>query len=182
MVSAAMALTQATKLHQLCGGFLKDDEGNLHHIHDDKLNYLWDLLDGELKDQSLAIVANYKAEMDAIAQGLTERGITHVQIRGGKAHQYNPEDRSQVTILNPSAGEAINLAHHSIMVVYSMNYSFLKWAQFKDRIVVVDTPQVTYHYLSMSGMMDETVYEAVIEKKKLSEKIMEVFSRQGIYN
>ena len=177
MISAPMALTQALKLHQLCGGYIKDDMGELQHVHDDRINYLWDLMDGELKGKSVAIVCQYKAEMDAVARGLTRRGITHVQIRGGKRHQYNPADRSQVTILNPSAGEAINLAHHSVMVIYSMNYSYLKWAQFKDRIVVVDTPQVQYHYLLMKGLMDEIVYDTVIEKKKLSDRIMTIYKQ-----
>ena len=95
----------------------------------------------------------------------------------GKSFQYDPDDRSQITILNPSAGEAINLAHHSVMVIYSMNYSYLKWTQFKDRIVVVDTPEVHYHYLMMKSMMDEVVYSAVIEKKKLSDSIMSIYKR-----
>ena len=175
IISAPMALTQALKLHQLCGGYIKDDEGITHHAHSDKLNYLWSLVDGELKGQSMTIVCQYKAEMDAIAFGLTQRKIPHVQIRGGKQHQYNPKDRSQVTILNPSAGEAINLAHHSAMVIYSMGYSYLKWAQFRDRIVVVDTPEVQYHYLLMKGCIDELVYSIVKEKKKLSEAIMKIY-------
>lgn len=123
----------------------------------------------------MVIVAQYKAEMDAIAQGLSERGITYVQVRG--KHQYDPKNRSQVTILHPSSGEAINLAHHNHMVVYSMGYSFLKWTQFKDRIVLVDTPVVVYHYLLMKNSMDEIIYDAVIEKKKASEAILSIYKQ-----
>lgn len=178
LVTAPQILTKAMKLHQLCGGFVKDDLGETHQVHSDKLDFLWGLMDTELKGKSLVIVANFKAEMDAISRGLAERGITHVQIRGGV--QYDPKDRSQVTILNPAAGEAINLSHHTEMVIYSMNYSFLKWNQFKDRIVLVDTPEVKYHYLMMEGKMDETVYSAVIEKKKLADKIMSIYKNWNL--
>jgi len=181
LITAPMALTKALKLHQVCGGFVKDDERTTHSVHQDKLDYLWSLIDGELKGQSICVVANYKAEMDAIDQGLTERGITHVQIRG--KHQYDPKDRSQVTLLNPSAGEAINLAHHNHMIIFSMNYSYLKWEQFKDRIVLVDTPWVRYYYLLIEGTMDEVVYNAVVEKKKLSEAIMAIYKHSKLpYN
>ncbi len=175
LVTAPMVLTKALKLHQLCGGFIKDDTGVTHSVHTDKLDFLWNMIENQLKGESICIVSNYKAEMDCIALGLKDRGITHVQIRG--KHQYDPKDRSQVTLLNPSAGEAINLAHHNHMIIYSMGYSYLKWTQFLDRIVLVDTPEVKYYYLNMKGMMDEVVYDAVIKKKRLSDSVMSIYKR-----
>ena len=175
LVSAAHVLTKGLKLHQICGGFVKDDEKQLQVVGQDKLNKLWELIDGPLQGCSIAIVAQYKAEMDAIAQGLSVRGITFAQVRG--KHQYDPKDRSQVTILHPSSGEAIQLAHHNHMIIYSMGHSYLKWAQFKDRIVLVDTPQVIYHYLLMQESMDEVIYQAVIEKKKASEAILSIYKQ-----
>lgn len=175
LVSAAHVLTKGLKLHQICGGFVKDDEKQLQEVGQDKLSKLWELIDGPLKGCSMAIVAQYKAEMDAIAQGLSARGITYAQVRG--KHQYDPKDRSQVTVLHPSSGEAIQLAHHNHMIIYSMGHSYLKWAQFKDRIVLVDTPQVTYHYLMMENSMDEVIYQAVIEKKRASEAILSIYKQ-----
>ena len=175
LVSAAHVLTKGLKLHQICGGFVKDDEKQLQVVGQDKLNKLWELIDGPLQGCSIAIVAQYKAEMDAIAQGLSVRGVTFAQVRG--KHQYDPKDRSQVTILHPSSGEAIQLAHHNHMIIYSMGHSYLKWAQFKDRIVLVDTPQVIYHYLLMQESMDEVIYQAVIEKKKASEAILSIYKQ-----
>ena len=175
LVSAAHVLTKGLKLHQICGGFVKDDEKQLQVVGQDKLTKLWELIDGPLQGCSIAIVAQYKAEMDAIAQGLSVRGVTFAQVRG--KHQYDPKDRSQVTILHPSSGEAIQLAHHNHMIIYSMGHSYLKWAQFKDRIVLVDTPQVIYHYLLMQESMDEVIYQAVIEKKKASEAILSIYKQ-----
>lgn len=175
LITAPMALVKALKLHQLCGGYVKDDDGNIIHVHHDKLNFLWGMIDGELKGESVVIVSNYKAEMDEIARGLKERGLAYTQIRG--KHQYDPKDRSQVTLLNPSAGEAINLAHHNHMIIFSMNYSYLKWEQFKDRIVLVDTPEVKYYYLMMKGTIDELVYDTVTKKKKLSDTVMSIYKR-----
>lgn len=177
-ITAPMALSKALKLHQFCGGFVKDDEGNVQVVGTEKLDALKELLEGELKGQTLVVVAQYRAEMDAIANYLESRGITHTQIRGG--HSYDPNDRSQVTILNPAAGEAINLAHASTMVIYSMSYSYLKWSQFKDRIVLVDTPSVKYYYLIMEGLMDQTVYEVVQRKKRLSEEVLRTLVKKKV--
>jgi len=175
LVSASNVLVKGLKLHQICGGFVKDDLGGLQSVGTDKLNQLWSLVDGPLSGQSMVIVAQYKAEMDVIARGLKGRGISYAQVRG--KHQYDPKDRSQVTILHPSSGEAIQLAHHNHMIIYSMGHSYLKWAQFKDRIVLVNTPQVTYHYLLMENSMDEVIYDAVIEKKKAAEAILSIYKR-----
>ena len=177
-VSAPMALVKALKLHQLCGGTIKDDEGKIQIVGDEKFNALIELLENELKGESVVIVAQYKAEMDRIAGYLWAKKITHTQIRG--KHQYDPEDRSQVTIMHPSAGEAINLAHNRYMVIYSMNHSYLKWVQFKDRIVLVDTPWVKYYYLLVENSMDEVVYNSVIKKKKLSEEILSIYKRTSL--
>ena len=174
LASTPIVLTKALKLHQLCGGFLKDDLGEIHQVGTEKLQALWNLLDGELRGSGVVVVAQYKAEMDAIGEGLSQRGITFAQVRG--RHQYDPLDRSQVTLLNPSAGEAINLSHHRVMVIFSMNYSYLKWEQFKDRIVLVDTPEVKYYYLMMKNSMDEVVYDTVIEKRSLAERIMSIYN------
>ena len=180
-VSAPMALVKALKLHQLCGGYIKDDDGKIQKIGDEKFQTLFELLEGELKGEGVVIVAQYKAEMDHIARFLDRKGVTYVQIRG--KHPYNPEDRSQVTIMHPSAGEAINLAHNRHMIIYSMNHSYLKWVQFKDRIVLVDTPWVKYYYLIAENSMDEVVYNSVVKKKKLSDEILSIYKRNSLrYN
>lgn len=171
MASTPIVLTKASKLHQLCGGFLKDDLGEVHRVGGEKLNYLARLL----KDnkESVVIVCQYKKEMDTVALLLESLGASYVQIRG--RHQYDPNDRSQYTILNCASGEAIELSHSTRMIVYSMNYSFLKWAQFKDRIVLVDTPEVRYDYLIMEDSMDQIVYDAVVKKKKLAEAVTTIY-------
>lgn len=181
LVTAQQIMVRLMKLHQLCGGFIRDQVGETHHVNSDKLNALWELLDGKLAGVPLVIIVQYKAEVEHISQELTRRGITHTQIRGG--HQYDPKDRSHITLLNPSAGESINLAHYSVMIVYSMNYSYLKWEQFKDRIVLVDTPEVKYYYLNIKGSMDEVIYRAVIKKKKLSDEVMSIYNNRSLlYN
>lgn len=181
LVSAPHVLVKAIKLHQMCGGFIHDNDKEVHHLHSDKLNALFSLIDGELHGVPLVIVAQYKAELDYISGELVRRGIKHAQIRG--KHQYDPQDRSFITLLNPSAGEAINLSHYSVMIIYSMSYSYLKWEQFKDRIVLVDTPMAKYYYLLAPGTIDELVYETVVKKKKLSDAVMEVYNREGFgYN
>ena len=181
LVSAPHVLVKAIKLHQMCGGFIHDNDKEVHHLHSDKLEALFSLLDGELSGVPLVIVAQYKAELDYISGELNRRRIKHAQIRG--RHQYDPNDRSFITLLHPSAGEAINLSHYSVMVIYSMSHSYLKWEQFKDRIVLVDTPIVKYYYLLAPGTVDEIVYESVVKKKKLSDAIMEVYNREGFrYN
>lgn len=171
MSSAPMILTKGLRLHQLCGGYLKDDEGTLHRVGSEKFNYLARLISG--MSEKAVIVCQYKAEMDRIADLLKGMGVTYTQIRGRR--QYDPEDRSQFTILNCASGEAIELAHAKRMIVFSMNYSFLKWSQFKDRIVLVDTPEVYYDYLIMKDSMDQVIYDTVVEKKKLAEEIISIY-------
>lgn len=169
-VTTPIVLTQGLRLHQLCGGWLTDDQGESHPVGTEKLDKLKEVL---TTDKSWVVVARYLREIDSIKELGISLGMTTQEISGRQ--QYDPSQRPQLTILQPQSGLAIDLSYASDLVIFSQDYSYLNYAQFKDRIVKLGGKSPTYHHLLVKDSMDEIIYETVVEKKKLSEKLLSIY-------
>lgn len=169
-VTVPLVLTQSLRLHQLCGGFLTSDEGEIHQVGTEKLDQLKSLL---TPDKNWVVVARYLAEIDSIKELGKSLGMSTQEISGRQ--QYDPNLRPQLTVLQPQSGLAIDLSYASDLIIFSQDYSYLNHAQFKDRIVKLGGKAPTYHYLLVKGSMDEIIYETVVEKKKLSDQILSIY-------
>ncbi len=174
-VTTPIVLTQALRLHQLCGGFLTDDEGEVHVVGSEKLEALEALLrDSKYESVNWVIVVKYIAEISSISALGKRLGMDTREISGRA--QYDPSMRPKMTILQVQSGIAIDLSYASHLVIFSQDYSFLNFSQFKDRIIRLGGTAPTYHFLMMKNSMDQVVYDAVFEKKKLAEKVNQAYS------
>lgn len=167
-----IVLTQALRLHQLCGGFITSDEGEVQQVGSEKLDKLKELLieGGDLK---WVVVARYLAEIDSISALGKSLGMDTIEISGRR--QFDPSARPQLTILQPQSGLAIDLSYSSNLAIFSQDYSFLNFSQFKDRIIKLGGVAPTYHFILVKNSMDEVIYESVVEKKKFSDAIMSIY-------
>jgi hypothetical protein len=174
-VTTPLVITQGLRLHQLCGGFLTSDTGTVHQVGTEKLNKLMEILD---PDQNWVVVCRYLAEIDSIRELGKSLGMSTQEISGRQ--QYDPNLRPQLTILQVQSGLAIDLSYATNLVIFSQDHSYLNYAQFKDRIVKLGGASVTYHFILVEGSMDEIIYETVVEKKKLAERLMSIYKGSSI--
>lgn len=175
-VTTPNILTQALRLHQLCGGFLKDDEGNVHQVGTEKLDKLSELLqDPKYEGVNWVVVARYIAEIDSIIGLGKSLGMDTQEISGRT--KFDPSVTPRLTVLQPRSGVAIDLSYANHLVIFSQDYSYLNYSQFKDRVVKLWGRIPTYHFILVRGKMDETIYESVAEKKKLSNVLLSIYSR-----
>lgn len=169
-VTTPIILTQGLRLHQLCGGFLTDDEGISHKIGTEKLDVLKSILSF---DKNWVVVARFLKEIDSIKELGISLGMSTQEISGRQ--QFDPNLRPQLTILQPQSGLAIDLSYASDLVIFSQDYSYLNFAQFKDRIIKLGGQAPTYHFLLVENSMDEIIYETVSQKKKLSDSLLTIY-------
>ncbi len=175
--TAPLVITLAIRLQQLVGGFLTADTGEVEQVGSEKLECLEGLLEGLLP---AVVVARFHPEISAIKSLCQRRGWTTAEIHGKS--KWNPKLRPDVTILQPQSGLAIDLSYSKHMVIYSQDYSFINWSQFKDRIVQVDTPEVYYHHLQLEDSIDQIVYDAVVEKRSLTEILNQKYGQGHLHH
>ena len=82
--------------------------------------------------------------------------------------------RCRQLIANPqSAGHGLTFVNASHAIYFSLSYSYELMKQSQDRIHRIgQNRKCTYHYLLAEGTIDEVIYQAVQEKKDLSEAVL----------
>lgn len=72
------------KLLQICQGFVKDDEGNIHRFTSAKLHALRDMLtgNGDFTDRKTIVWCRFRQDLSEVYEMLTKRGIKCLALHG----------------------------------------------------------------------------------------------------
>lgn len=127
-----------TKLHQIEGATLKQEDKNLFLSKIDKIEYIlktW----GDSKD--LVIFYQYQNELSLLSQTF----------------------KSATILQGTSFAEGVDLSMYETCVVYSMDFSTAKYTQRRARQCNMkrDTP-IDFHFLLVKGAISEQVYQTVV--------------------
>jgi len=126
-----------TKLHQIEGATLKQEDKNIFLSKIDKIDYIlktW----GDSKD--LVIFYQYQNELSLLKQTF----------------------KSATILQGTSFAEGVDLSMYETCVVYSMDFSTAKYTQRRARQCNMkrDTP-IDFHLLLVKGAISEQVYQTV---------------------
>lgn len=178
------------KLQQLAGGFLINDtqvEGSkkknreIIPIGGEKLRELERLL-LTLMDRKLVICCRFRHEIQAIRDLLDKLELTFKVIAGGKDNEWDGQFNAQVIILQIQSGIAIDLAEASDYIFYSWDFSLINYEQARFRILSFATKQANYYYLLARGTVDESIYQAVTQKKAVSDLVCDKYRSRSKSN
>lgn len=157
-IIAETETAKANKLIQLASGNVYM-EGRTYNVHNDKLEYLKELLD-EIDDNTI-VFYNYLFERDALID------IGGVQINDTNIKDWN-EGKIKLLIANPkSAGHGLNLqgGGHNI-IFYSMNYDYELYKQAIGRLARSGQEHtVNVFHLLAKDTIDYILYELLNRKK-----------------
>ena len=161
------------KLRQLSGGFYYQDKEVIKTHKNPKLDELSLLLD-ELGKESI----------DMISKLLKEKGYTHDIIDGRTRNSHEiiakfQERELQVLVCHPAAaGHGITLTASCYAIYYSMDFSYEKYQQSRDRIHRKGQGRpCTYYHLIADNTTDESILWAVRNKGKISNAILRILKR-----
>ena len=184
MATAPHILTQMMRLHQITCGHLKNDDGTITEIKNNRLKELVNLLD-EVEGKVI-IWANYVHDIEHIVKTISDEfgsdsivqyyGAIPAEQRQENIEKFqDPKSKARFFIGNPqTGGYGITLTCANTVVYYSNGYDLEKRLQSEDRAHRIgQTKSVTYIDLIAPKTVDEKIVKALRSKMDIANTIMD---------
>ena len=174
-ISFSNKLTEIIKLHQVCNGFSKNDDGEIMQLHTQKLKALEEIL--EETDGKVIIWANYIYNIQEIISFLEKKygkesvvsiyGAIDVETRKEAVEKIQKDTKVRFLVGNPTTGGfGLTLTACNTVIYYSNNYNLEVRMQSEDRA----------HRMGQKGTV---VYVDIVAKGTLDEAIMKSLTKKG---
>jgi SNF2 family DNA or RNA helicase len=184
MATAPHVLTQMMRLHQITCGHLKNDDGTITEIKNNRIRELISLLD-EVEGKVI-IWANYIYDIEHIVKEIKKEygddsivqyyGAVSSEDRADAIIKFQDKDsKVRFFIGNPqTGGYGITLTAANTVVYYSNGYDLEKRLQSEDRAHRIgQTKSVTYVDFIAPKTIDEKIVKALRSKMNIANKIMD---------
>ena len=191
MATAPHVLTQMMRLHQITCGHLRNDDGTITEIKNNRLKELINLLD-EVEGKVI-IWANYVYDIENLVKVISDEfgADSIVQYYGAipaEQRQQNiekfqdPNSKARFFIGNPqTGGYGITLTCANTVVYYSNGYDLEKRLQSEDRAHRIgQNKSVTYIDFIAPKTVDEKIVKALRSKMNIANTIMDEDWREWI--
>jgi SNF2 family DNA or RNA helicase len=183
IVSTNNALTQLMRLHQICCGHVKLDDGSEVDFPNNRIDELLAAL--EEVDGKVIIWANYRKDIERIKNRLQhDYGMTAVASYYGDTEAeerqeivtrfQDPGDSLRFFVGNPrTGGYGLTLTAAKTVIYYSNNFDLEVRLQSEDRAHRIgQTSKVTYIDLITAGTVDEHIVKALRNKINIASAVL----------
>jgi SNF2 family DNA or RNA helicase len=183
IVSTNNALTQLMRLHQICCGHVKLDDGSEVEFPNNRIDELLAAL--EEVDGKVIIWANYRKDIERIKNRLQhDYGMTAVASYYGDTEAeerqeivtrfQDPGDSLRFFVGNPrTGGYGLTLTAAKTVIYYSNNFDLEVRLQSEDRAHRIgQTSKVTYIDLITPGTVDEHIVKALRNKINIASAVL----------
>ena len=182
ILTAPLALTVLEKLHQIVCGHVKDDDGNVFPIENNRIDALLETIEEmegqvviwagyvhNIKEIELALGKKYGSD-----QVVTYYGGTSDELRALAKARFKAKE-VRFFVGNPSVGGyGLTLVTAANVIYYSNNYKLIDRIQSEDRVHRIgQTRPVTYVDLFVPSTVDEKIMRALRSKEDLAAKIVD---------
>lgn len=170
-VNAVNAVALVNKLLQMANGAVYDDDRNVHHIHDEKLDRLAEIIEDN-EGKPILIFYLYKHDRERIHKrfkGVRDLKNTQDQTDWNKGN-------IKIMVAHPaSAGHGLNLqAGGNIIVWFGCPWSLELYLQGNARLHRMgQLNPVIIHRLICKGTRDEDVIDSLYKKREGQAKLMD---------
>ena len=191
MATAPHVLTQMMRLHQITCGHLRNDDGTITEIKNNRLKELVNLL--EEVEGKVIIWANYVYDIENIVKVISDEfgedsivqyyGAIPAEQRQENIKKFqDPDSKARFFIGNPqTGGYGITLTCANTVVYYSNGYDLEKRLQSEDRAHRIgQNKSVTYVDFIAPKTVDEKIVKALRSKMNIANTIMDEDWREWI--
>jgi len=156
VIMADTAVKMMQKVHQLCSGSVKDEDGEMHPFNDFKAQFIKEHFAGK----KIAIFYKFIAEAVHITNVFGKENIAET-----------PEEFNQASHLIyisqiQSGREGINLSTADALVMYNIDFSAVSYWQARARLQAKDrVNDAKVYWIMTDGGIEQKIFEAVNAKK-----------------
>jgi SNF2 family DNA or RNA helicase len=177
-MSVDMVIKKLVKLRQLTGGWIKHDDGVVHQVGKEKLHELEHLLD-ECQGQKVIIWCQFVHEILAIHDIYPESrvyyGAMNTKARDEARYAFEYGNCPMIIIQNDTGSMGLTLNSATVSIFYSNPTYPLPKDQARERNHRKgQTKPVTEYELLVPGSIDQTIYNAWVNKRSLADVLMGV--------
>ena len=168
-VTAFSAAAASMKLRQITQGFIYDEDGKAHIIHDEKQHALADLID-ELGGEPLLVAYEFSEDLEAIKRVWKNVPYLGQGISAAKAQdhvaRWNKRELPVLALHPYSAGHGLNLQHGGSHIAwFALPWPLESWQQCNGRIDRQGQTRSCFgHSIVAADSMDQRVWEALTRK------------------
>lgn len=183
-VIARIALTLLLRLQQIACGFTRDVGEDLVEVGTEKAVATIDLIeDAVAQKQRVVVFARFLHDLDLLER-MMPAGIRTTRIDGGvpplerkvRIANFDQGKYDVIVCQVKAASLGIDLASASIAIFYSVGFSLDEFLQAKGRLAgaLRQRHAVTYYHMLAQNTVDETVYQALIDKTVIARRVTEL--------
>lgn len=174
-VTAGNALTRLLRFQQITSGFVKLDDGRIEPVDTGKAELLEEILEDLPAEEPVVVFARFHSDLDAI-RAIAEklrRGVCELSGRVDELKAWQQGRAPIIAVQIQSGSEGIELSRACHVVYYSLGFSLREYEQSRKRSHGPEQKRsVGYYHLIAAGTVDETVYEALKERKDAVEAVL----------
>jgi hypothetical protein len=186
LVTAVNGLTLLTKLHQICQGHVKDDNGNMIDFESGKMPILLDLLE-KLDGKKVIIWCAFQRDVERVVEAINEKfketgnyaidyyGKTSDEDRRQNKDDFVNDPKCLWWVGTPaSGGKSHTLVVSHYTVYYSNTFKLEHRLQSEDRNHRIgQTENVTVYDIAVRNSVDIRVIRRLKEKKDVATEVMD---------
>jgi len=140
------------KIHQLCSGTIKYEDGTTQIIDDSKAKFIQE----KFKDYKIAIFYNFVAELEMLKSTFKEKLTTDLE-------EFNTTDK-WIALQIVSGREGISLAKADYLVMMNIQFSAVSYFQSRDRLTTMQRKENTIFWIFSKDGIEQKIYNAVSKK------------------
>lgn len=169
-ITAMNAGILANKLLQFTGGFIYDDERNVHPVHTLKIEALREIAD--TATSPLLVAYNYQHELEALKKAFPKARM--LDKLSSTIDQWNAGEIDMLLAHPASAGHGLNLQKGGCNLVwYSLPWSLELYQQFNARLARQGQVNTVFlHHILLRSTIDERVLSVLSEKASTQDSLI----------
>jgi hypothetical protein len=151
-IVADTAVKLQQKIHQLCSGTIKYEDGTTQIIDNSKALFIKE----KFKYNKIAIFYNFVAELDMLKQTFGNKLTTDLD-------EFNTTDK-WIALQIVSGREGISLAKADALIMLNIQFSAVSYFQSKDRLTTKDRLVNNVFWIFSKDGIEQNIYNAVSKK------------------
>jgi hypothetical protein len=160
VILADTAVKEMQKVHQLCSGTIKFEDGSSMAFDYSKAYYIKETFNGKI-----AIFYKFKAEFEAL------KSIYGDSLTDNLEEFYNTNKSIALQIV--SGREGVNLSAANCLVFYNIDFSAVSYFQARDRMSIASRTENNVHWIFAKDGIEDSIYKVVKSKKNYTAKYYE---------